>query len=114
VCVEGQHLSLVGVGKGTSKLNDFSDCAKVRVMFGCSDSLTTHKSNPRCCYPRCLFSASFKGQPEMQGMPSGPSANTPQRTESNLRHRDNCTAQDDELEFDDGWHVDDDVAESDT
>lgn len=51
----------------------------------------------------------------MQGMRRpGHSANAPQRTESNLRHRDNnCTAQDDELEFDDWWHVDDDVVESD-
>ncbi len=25
---------MVGVGKGTKKLNDFLDCAKVRVVYG--------------------------------------------------------------------------------
>jgi hypothetical protein len=35
LCVERLRVSVVGVGKGTKKLNDFLDCAKVRVIYGC-------------------------------------------------------------------------------
>lgn len=43
LCVERQRRAVVGVGKGTKKLNDFLDCAKVRVVYG---SLLTHKLIP--------------------------------------------------------------------
>jgi hypothetical protein len=44
LCVEGQCLLVVGVGESTRKLNDFLDCAKVRVAFaGCS--LTPQQQN---------------------------------------------------------------------
>lgn len=33
LCVEGQRLGVVGIGKGTKKLNDFLDCTKVRVLY---------------------------------------------------------------------------------
>lgn len=32
---EGQRLGVVGIGKGTKKLNDFLDCTKVRAVHGC-------------------------------------------------------------------------------
>jgi hypothetical protein len=35
LCVERQRLAVVGVGKGTKKLNDFLDCTKVRVVDRC-------------------------------------------------------------------------------
>src|ERR1700679_4371874 len=34
LCVERQRRAVVGVGRGTKKLNDFLDCAKVRVVYG--------------------------------------------------------------------------------
>jgi hypothetical protein len=43
MCVERQRRAVVGVGKGTKKLNDFLDCTKVRVVYG---SLLTHKLIP--------------------------------------------------------------------
>ena len=34
LCAERRrHLAVIGVGKGTKKLNDFLDCAKVRVVY---------------------------------------------------------------------------------
>jgi hypothetical protein len=36
VRVERQHLVVVGVGRGTKKLNDLLDCTKVRVIYRCS------------------------------------------------------------------------------
>jgi tRNA pseudouridine55 synthase len=42
-CVERQRRAVVGVGKGTKKLNGFLDCAKVRVAYG---SMLTHKLIP--------------------------------------------------------------------
>jgi len=35
LCVEGQRLGVVGIGKGTKKLNDFLDCTKVRAVHRC-------------------------------------------------------------------------------
>ena len=35
VQVERQRLAVVGVGKGTKKLNDFLDSTKVRVVYRC-------------------------------------------------------------------------------
>jgi hypothetical protein len=35
LCVERQRLAVVGIGKGTKKLNDFLDCTKVRVVDRC-------------------------------------------------------------------------------
>jgi len=32
LCVEGQRLGVVGIGKGTKKLNEFLDCTKVRAV----------------------------------------------------------------------------------
>ena len=32
LCVERWRLTVIGVGKGTKKLNDFLDCAKVRCV----------------------------------------------------------------------------------
>ncbi len=34
LCIERQHPVVVGVGKGTKRLNDFLDCTKVRVGYG--------------------------------------------------------------------------------
>jgi hypothetical protein len=31
LCIERQHPAVVGVGKGTKRLNDFLDCTKVRL-----------------------------------------------------------------------------------